>query len=217
MDISYSHVYFYKIFSYEGENMREKKEHEEKSVDRRIRKTKTALKHSLTVLMQKKKVKDISVKELTELSDINRGTFYLHYRDVFDLLEQSEEDLLREFRETLDSYSEEFLVGNPMRLFQAVFTLCKNNADLVRILIGENGDIKFLNQLKKLLREKCLTDWSTVTKEKQSRHFDAYFAFTVGGCLSLLQNWFATGMQESPAELAEITKIFLDRDMPKAG
>lgn len=61
---------------------------ERKSTDRRIRKTKTALKNGLIELMLEKNINDISVRELTEKVDLNRGTFYLHYKDIFDLLEK---------------------------------------------------------------------------------------------------------------------------------
>ena len=55
----------------------------EATVDRRVRKTKKLLLDGLTQLMQTKDVSEISVKELSDLVDINRGTFYLHYRDIF--------------------------------------------------------------------------------------------------------------------------------------
>ncbi len=50
----------------------------ENKTDRRVRRTKRLLLESLTSLMKEKPIKDISVKELTDLADINRGTFYLH-------------------------------------------------------------------------------------------------------------------------------------------
>ena len=62
----------------------------ENKTDRRVRRTKRLLLESLTSLMKEKPIKDISVKELTDLADINRGTFYLHYRDIYDMLEQLE-------------------------------------------------------------------------------------------------------------------------------
>lgn len=181
--------------------------------DRRVRKTTNALKHALTVLMQKKTIKDITVKELTDIADVNRGTFYLHYEDVFDLLSQSEGDFFAKLREAVELHSEDFMSGNPVPLFCGVYELCRDNADLVSILIGENGDINFLNQLKTFLREKCLNDWSAILRRQGIQHFDAYFSFIVGGCLSLLQYWFHGGMIESPEELAEITGVFLAHHM----
>lgn len=56
----------------------------EETVDRRVRKTKKQLRECLTRLLKEKKVQDITVRELTDMADLNRGTFYLHYRDVFD-------------------------------------------------------------------------------------------------------------------------------------
>ena len=55
-----------------------------KKEDRRVRRTKKLLTQALTELMQQKQIKDITVTELTEKADMNRGTFYLYYRDVFD-------------------------------------------------------------------------------------------------------------------------------------
>ena len=53
--------------------------------DRRIRKTRAVLKSSLLSLMKEKSVKHITVKELCDKADINRGTFYLHYTDIYQM------------------------------------------------------------------------------------------------------------------------------------
>ena len=57
------------------------------AVDRRVRKTRKQLRECLISLLKQKKVQDITVRELTDMADLNRGTFYLHYKDVYDLLE----------------------------------------------------------------------------------------------------------------------------------
>ena len=71
-------------------NMKEMKTENgtEKKEDRRVRRTKKLLSQGLIELMQHKQVKDITVRELAERVDVNRGTFYLYYRDIFDLLER---------------------------------------------------------------------------------------------------------------------------------
>ena len=57
--------------------------------DRRVRKTRAQLRAGLATLMQKKSIKEITVKELVEEVDINRSTFYLHYADIYQMLERS--------------------------------------------------------------------------------------------------------------------------------
>lgn len=181
------------------------------TTDRRVRKTRAALKAALTSMLQERNVKDISVKELTELADVNRGTFYLHYKDVFDLMEQCEADLLGEFETMLVGISGQEFITRPGDVFERIYKLCKENADFVRVLLGENGDIKFLNNMNSFLKERCLHDWSEVIKDSKIALFDAYYTFLVGGCVSLLQYWFETGMKQSPGELAKITVDFLAR------
>ena len=66
---------------------------ETKKEDRRVRRTKKLLTQALTQLLQQKQVNEITVKELTDLADMNRGTFYLYYKDIFDMLEKIEDEL----------------------------------------------------------------------------------------------------------------------------
>ena len=53
---------------------------EEPRTDRRVRKTKKQLRMALTTLMMEKSVGEITVREIAELADVNRGTFYAHYK-----------------------------------------------------------------------------------------------------------------------------------------
>ncbi len=69
-------------------NVQKGSHYEEEILDRRVRKTRRQLKECLTRLLKEKKIQDITVRELAEMADINRGTFYLHYKDVFDLMDQ---------------------------------------------------------------------------------------------------------------------------------
>ena len=66
---------------------------EAKKEDRRVRRTKKLMTQALTQLLQQKQVNEITVKELTDLADMNRGTFYLYYKDIFDMLEKIEDEL----------------------------------------------------------------------------------------------------------------------------
>ena len=144
--------------------------------------------------------------ELTELADLNRGTFYLHYKDVFDLLEKTESELLDDFNQLVMKHDAEDLKKHPYGIFVEIYTLAYDNADLVEILLGENGDLNFLNRLKQLIRDKCLHDWMEVFRAGNPAIFDAYFSFIVSGCVGLVQYWLKTGMKETPQQLARLTE-----------
>ncbi len=156
------------------------------AVDRRVRRTRKQLRECLVTLLKQKKVQDITVRELTELADLNRGTFYLHYKDVFDLLEKTESELLDNFNQLVMKHDAEELKKHPYGIFVEIYTLAYDNADLVEILLGENGDLNFMNRLKQLIRDKCLHDWMEVFRTGNPAIFDAYFSFIVSGCVGLV-------------------------------
>ena len=58
--------------------------------DRRLRRTRERLRESLLELLGEKDIRAVTVKELTDRADVNRGTFYSHYQDIYDMLDQLE-------------------------------------------------------------------------------------------------------------------------------
>ena len=180
-------------------------------VDRRVRKTRKQLRECLITLLKEKKVQDITVRELTDMADLNRGTFYLHYKDVFDLLEKTEAELQEDFNQLVCKHDAVDLKQRPSVIFNEIYSLVYDNADLIEILLGENGDLNFVNRLKLLIREKCLKDWMEVFRSGNAAAFDAFFSFIVSGCIGLVQYWLQTGLKETPEQMAKLTEHIITK------
>lgn len=180
-------------------------------LDRRVRKTRRILRECLTRLLKEKKIQDITVRELADMADINRGTFYLHYKDVFDLLEQIEQELTEKLEDILDHHSVEELLSRPSLLFSDLYPTVQENADIITILIGENGDLNFVNRIKAILRDRCLKKWLTSNYSCSTDLLEAYSAFIISGCVGIVQYWLETGMKESPEQMAKATEDFILR------
>lgn len=175
-------------------------------MDRRVRKTKKQLRQGLTKLLGEKGIKDITVRELSDLVDINRGTFYLHYKDVFDMVEQIENEMFENFRSVLDEHPAKALKGKPLPMIVDIFRFIRENSDMCRVLISKNGDMSFVNRLKELVRERCLNDWMEIFNTDKSQNFGYYCSFIVSGCIGLLQSWLETGLRESPEYMADLAE-----------
>lgn len=180
-------------------------------VDRRVRKTRRQLRECLITLLKEKKVQDITVRELTDMADLNRGTFYLHYKDVFDLLEKTEAELQEDFNQLVCKHDAVDLKQRPSVIFNEIYSLVYDNVDLIEILLGENGDLNFVNRLKQLIREKCLKDWMEVFRSGNAAAFDAFFSFIVSGCIGLVQYWLQTGLKETPEQMAKLTEHIITK------
>lgn len=181
------------------------------TVDRRVRKTRKQLRECLVALLKEKKIQEITVRELTDMADLNRGTFYLHYKDVYDLLEKTEAELQADFYGLFQKHDAVDLRQRPAVLFREIYTLVYDNADLIEILLGENGDLNFVNRLKKLIQEKCIHNWMEVFRTDNPIVFDAFCSFIVSGCVGLVQYWLQSGLKETPEEMARLTELFITK------
>ena len=92
-------------------------EKREEQGDRRVRRTKKMLRQGLSYLLTQKKLKDISVRELTDFVDLHRATFYVHYRDIYDLYQQIEEETVADVREILERFPAEKLTNSLYAIF----------------------------------------------------------------------------------------------------
>ena len=79
----------------------------EQKIDKRVARTKTRLKEGLADLRTRKSIQEITVKELVEYVHINRSTFYLHYSDISNMLENVKRELIEEIAEVMESYPPE--------------------------------------------------------------------------------------------------------------
>ena len=108
----------------------------EKKPDRRIRRTKAQLRHGLAQLMAQKSVNEVTVKELVDLVDINRSTFYLHYTDIYNMLESVENELFEEILHTIRTHPVSPRSRASPMLVQRNPTPCTRPVKRIRNLMG---------------------------------------------------------------------------------
>lgn len=180
----------------------------EHNKDKRVIRTKALLIRSLSALMKQKNIKDITVKELCEYADINRGTFYLHYKDIYDMLDSIEQELSEKFLQIFQKYNSETNEDFPYPLFLEIFKLVDDNAELFRVLIGPNGDISFIMKIFKLYNIHCLQSEFNKLSPQFSMNQVYYSNFILYGCVGIIEQWLSRDTKESPEKMAElITKL----------
>ena len=175
-----------------------------KGTNRSVRKTKEKLRQALTHLLSQKPLKNITVREIADSVDINRGTFYLYYKDVYDMIEKLELEMMDEFNDIVKLRVSQNSDATPEPILSDVFTFLAENADMCLVLLGPNGDLSFVNKLKELVRERCLYYWTQIYNAKSTRYFDYFYAFFISGCIGLFEEWLNSGMKETPEEMADI-------------
>lgn len=172
--------------------------------DRRIRKTKAQLRTGLAKLLQKKSIKEITVKELVELVDINRSTFYLHYSDIYNMLSSIEEELLGEIRQTILNHPVSPFNESSFPFIEDIFQILEENKDICCALLGHNGDIAFLHRIESLISDHSLSVLR-VTFPETIEDLKYSYSFCLSGCIGLVKTWLTSDTDETPQYMAQLT------------
>lgn len=170
--------------------------------DRRVRRTQKLLKDSLIELMQEKEFKNISVKDITDRADLNRGTFYLHYNDTYDLLRQMQEEVLHDFQEMINCYGHSFKGDTLLPVLNPVINYILENSAVCRILFENDASNDFINQFHHLIHENGRVIIKDLYPDADETVYTCFFEFVTYGLIGMLKHWIDSDMSLSREKLA---------------
>lgn len=162
--------------------------------------TKKAFHTAFLVLYKKNCIENISIQQLAESAGFSRATFYAYYDSIYDLLEEIEQDFLKELKPyfSLDNQNP-INDGNPYPDMVVWFDYFKKNIDDATVLL--NKDLSFLNKLSNRLRsdidllmkaDGCPNDYPR----------EYMLEYMVEGTIKILRNWLGQEATISPEKMA---------------
>lgn len=182
-------------------------------MDRRITKSKRALRAALIGLMEERGLDAVSVNDLCARADLNRGTFYNHFRDKEDLLVALEDEVMADldrFQAQMQDLTVRELMGyrvrkQPLPFLVELFDYLREQGDFLHAVLGPGGDVRFGPRLRDAV---CTNLIQSILHERYRNDplpFVGYYvAFFASAYLGIIQRWIDTGMQESSEEMALI-------------
>ncbi len=173
-------------------------------IDRRVKYTQHILKESLKELLEERPIERITVKEICEKADINRGTFYSHYVDQYDLYDTVVEELilgaLKYLGDVMD-YDPHDTLNAAIKVYKYV----KENHKVTRSLLNGRaylGASDYESTFNKVVYRVYLGE---IRKNiPNPKLLDMVYQFVANANLTLIKHWLNTGMTESPEEMASI-------------
>jgi AcrR family transcriptional regulator len=173
--------------------------------DRRVLRTKEAINRSFLELFSEKEFDRITINDISERANVNRGTVYLHYKDKYDLLDKCIDDHLNKMilSCTFTKFSQENV--DQIEAIESVKSLF--------IYIGENFlffSSMLSNKKTSSFLERMLQTLSSAIREKinmqginQGLDKDLIIQYTVSAFAGIVENWISNHMPHSPQFMAE--------------
>jgi AcrR family transcriptional regulator len=177
------------------------------SDDLRTLRTRKKIRTALYQLVEAKGFSNISITDISVKAGINRGTFYLHYKDKYDLLEKIENEILEELARYITSAD----IQKPFPFILSLFEYLRENGLLIKAILGPNGDPLFSGKLKFFIEFNLFKQ--TLSKELNKEYAlipaEYFFAYLLSAYLGVVEKWLEGGMEQSSEEMAMIiTSMF---------
>lgn len=175
-------------------------------MDRRVRKTRETLFDTFIALLREKGFERITIQEIADRADVNRGTVYLHFQDKFDLLNQCIDSYLHELNESCRPKTpEESAESSLLRTFEYL----EQSAELYSLLVRSEGNPAFRSRLSAMLKQGAETQFDLfVRNDRMNKEIAVQFLTTA--IVGLIEWWLAEGMPYSPTEMVRQLMFLLE-------
>lgn len=153
--------------------------------DRRTRYTRKTIKEAFLDELSKKKFGKITVTAICQICEINRGTFYLHYFDLDDVLDDVLCDAFANTSEVFD----QVLCPEKMNCTYPFCEKMQSNQEFRPLFFDEIASSRLIGKMSDLAKEDFVTKLmqnSILTYEQA----EAIFYFQINGCLTINQMMF---------------------------
>ena len=98
--------------------------------------SKRLIREALISMMREKPFEKITITDIVKTADINRGTFYAHYRDIGEVLVSIKELAIADITEAFDGMTPDIVLANPRPLFDALTALLAKDKEYYRLILA---------------------------------------------------------------------------------
>lgn len=177
---------------------------EEEKIDRRIRKSKEAIRTALVKLLTHKNLENITITEIAKEADINRKTFYNNYENIFQVIEEIENDIVNSFNDVLSKINLEENLKQPLDFFETLTNIIQNDFEFYSDLVQTQkvGEINLIAKITETLKERVKANLPKgLFQDKFTMEFSINYIIT--GMMEGYKEWLQNPKEISLEKLAQ--------------
>ncbi|WP_200974811.1 TetR/AcrR family transcriptional regulator [Echinicola sp. 20G] len=169
-------------------------------MDRRVKKSRQALFDAFTKLMVEHPFQKLSIAMVTKEADVNRGTFYLHFKDKFELREQCIDMHLTQLMTSCAGGSKEEFTSKKAML--TTFDYLNANAAFYKVMLTGEDNTFFRKRMEEILKV-GLSDFIESKTFKDPIDKEIMMQATISAGAGLIEWWLTTKNELDPGYLVE--------------
>ncbi|TVX94689.1 TetR/AcrR family transcriptional regulator [Paenibacillus agilis] len=178
------------------------------TTDRRVIRTKKNIKRAFSELLKEKGFEAITVQDIADRADINRGTFYLHFLDKYDLFERKVDDILAELIASVPldyAINQTSFTCMEPRIIQS-FSHFQKYRDFYKLMFEDATNPYFHTRFIELLKnhfEQSIEEMKLTSKTTNHINKDLVVHYGLFSFMGILKYWLDQDPPLSPEEIAK--------------
>lgn len=177
-----------------------------RATDRRVIKTKRAIKNALMHLLNDRDINDITISDIAAQADINRKTFYNYYSGVHEVIDEMEDEIISHVDEALTDIDFIDNLENPYLIFEKLTSVINTDMDTFGYLLGMNTNVGLLSKMVDLLKAKVKSVILPVVELDELR-LNLMLEFMISGMVAVYKRWFNSDRRASIDEISRQMNI----------
>lgn len=170
-------------------------EEKKRKTYRNFARSEKAIVRAYVELMQRKGESRITVTDIVNLADLNRSTFYAHFKTADDVREKIHNDIFEELLGFFNDGDFRNALSEPDKLMNYVLKFIKRDEELYKMLLNTVG----ASNLKEAVVEQFMNDKVILPHIKDKNEFEINLRMFIGGFTSVIEEW-AAGKIDIPLE-----------------
>lgn len=174
----------------------------QKTAYRNALRSKKLIRNAFIELLQTKPLDKITVTNIVEKAELNRGTFYAHYADINMLIQSIEDEIADSLYDLLSDAESPYLLKDPLAMFLKISQYLEHNKELIIVLMSSQSTNLFIVQLPDMIAKHLASSEDIDEEVRNSASFKERCYFYAGGAGSLYMAWFRGTVSGSLIDVA---------------
>ncbi|MGM9858913.1 MAG: TetR/AcrR family transcriptional regulator [Bacilli bacterium] len=153
-------------------------------------------------MCKKEKTNDITVSSLCDKANINRTTFYNHYKDIWEIIETIETDIINKIDKVLNDFSYFEFIKDPFPTLSKLNNIINEKPEYYKKLFHLSDSHFFIDKLKDIFHTKILQSPNIPKEFTSSVQGQIIISMFIGSLGNVYSDWFS---QKINCSLEDIT------------
>ena len=175
-------------------------------IDRRVVKTKRAIKEAFAKLLTQKDINDITISDIAAEANINHKTFYNYYGGIYEVVGEIEDDIVRLIDKEVTGIGFQNSLQSPYLIFEKLTKVIKTDTDFFGYLLGMNANVSLESKIADLLKSKFKM-FVLQDVEISELRLNLMAEFIISGMVAVYRRWFNSDRSEPIETISEEMKL----------